>query len=186
MANRSGTVPLLERVEAVLRNRAVYELAQGFVHSSCGPGGRPRHYPTFMILVYEALIAVYGSARQVDAELSHPTVWQLVRTVVLSVTEVELPELPMRRHHYLYGRGRALADPEFLKRVSELHRRCAAEQALDIGLLDPAGPGSWTHPHPTRVVYGDGKVVTPLYRAKPGDRRVDPTTGEIKVAPSRT
>jgi hypothetical protein len=45
--------------------------------------------------------------------------------------------------------------------------------------LDPDGPGSWTHPDLSRMLYADGKVVTPLFRAKPGDKQVDKTTGEI-------
>jgi hypothetical protein len=29
------------------------------------------------------------------------------------------------------------------------------------------------------MLHADGKVITPLFRARPGDTRVDPTTGEI-------
>jgi hypothetical protein len=43
--------------------------------------------------------------------------------------------------------------------------------------LDSDGPGSWTHPDLSRMLYADGKVVTPLFRAKPGDKRIDRTTG---------
>ena len=43
------------------------------------------------------------------------------------------------------------------------------------------GPGSWTHPHLSRMLYADGKVVTPLYRAKPGETRIDRGTGEIRA-----
>ena len=45
-------------------------------------GGRPRDYPTYMWVLYEALISVYGSARRVEAELAHPIVWNLIRTTV--------------------------------------------------------------------------------------------------------
>ena len=45
-------------------------------------GGRPSHYPPYMVIVYEALISVYGSARQVEAELAHPLVWQHIRDAV--------------------------------------------------------------------------------------------------------
>ncbi len=51
--------------------------------------------------------------------------------------------------------------------------------ALSIGLMDLDGPGSVTHPDLSRTVYGDGRVITPLYRAKPGDTRVDKRTGEL-------
>ncbi len=63
--------------------------------------------------------------------------------------------------------------------LGDIHRYAAAEQARQIG-LDPDGPGSWTHPHPTRSLYGDGKVITPLYRAHPGDAKLDKATGELK------
>jgi hypothetical protein len=36
-----------------------------------------------MWLAFEALVSVYGSARQVEAELSHPLVWRLIRHIVV-------------------------------------------------------------------------------------------------------
>src|SRR5439155_11212764 len=90
-----------------------------------------------------------------------------------------LPERSMRRHHYLYGRTRYLSDPEILEALGARHRRRAAEQAREIGLLDPDGPGSWTHPDLSRMLHADGKVITPLFKAQPGDRRLDRTTGEL-------
>jgi hypothetical protein len=47
--------------------------------------------------------------------------------------------------------------------------------------FDPRGEGSWTHPHLDRTLHSDGKVVTPLYRAKPSETRVDRHTGEIHI-----
>ena len=29
------------------------------------------------------------------------------------------------------------------------------------------------------MLYADGKVITPLFRAKPGDKKIDKTTGEL-------
>jgi hypothetical protein len=52
----------------------------------------------------------------------------------------------MRRHHYLYARTRWLTDPGILAGLRDTHRRLAVEQARSLGLLDPEGPGSWTHP----------------------------------------
>jgi hypothetical protein len=87
----------------------------------------------------------------------------------------------MRRHHYLYGRARYLTTPDVLDRLGEIHRACAVDQARQLGLLDPDGPGSWTHPDLSRMFYADGKVVTPLYKAKPGDTRLDRATGELRA-----
>ena len=136
-----------------------------------------------MWLLYEALISVYGSARQVEAELSHPIVWDLIRDQLRGRYPQDmsrwLPEAPMRRHHYLYARNRYLTDPDVLAAISALHREVAARQARELGLLDPNGPGSWTHPDSSRMLHADGKVITPLFRARPVETRVDPTTGEI-------
>jgi hypothetical protein len=133
-----------------------------------------------MAIVFEALISVYGSARQVEAELSHPALWRWVRRLAQKRVGVRLPRKPMRRHHYLYIRNRYLTDPAILEQLGDIHRRAAARQALQLGLLDINATGSWTHPSLDRLLYGDGKVITPLYRAKPGDARVDHHTGEIR------
>lgn len=178
----------LEKVEAIFRNPALYELAGGIPTPRSEAGGRPRNYPSFMLLGYAALISVFRSARQVEAELSHPIVWELIRSVVAEQLPDRpadhLPATPMRRHHYLYGRDRYLSDPQVLGRLSERFRTAAVAQARQTGLLDPAGGGSWTHPSRDRLLHADGKVIAPLFRAKPGDERVDRATGEI--LPKRT
>ena len=79
---RASGVSALERVEAILGNPAVYELAALVPQPDRTRGGRRRHYPVFMWLVYEALLSVYESARQVEAELAHPIVWDFVRRLV--------------------------------------------------------------------------------------------------------
>ncbi|HYN35494.1 MAG TPA: hypothetical protein VEV82_00810, partial [Actinomycetota bacterium] len=174
----------LSRVEAIISNPAFFRLAKLIPRPSAEQGGRRRQYPDYMLLVYEALISVYGSARQVEAELAHPIVWRLLRKGVKKMFPKHpgrhLPRRPMRRHHYLYGRNRYLACPEVLEDIAKLHREIATEQARELGLLDPKQPGSWTHPHLSRMLYADGKVITPLFKGKPGDTRTDKTTGEIK------
>ncbi len=175
---RDVGVGALERVEALLDHDPLYELAAAVPEPSRQAGGRRRQYPMVLVLLYEALISVYGSARQVEAELAHPMVWGLIRRTLLR-HGVEVPAQSMRRHHYLYVRSRYLTRPDVLARLGALHRELGARTAREMGLLDPAGPGSWTHPHLSRVLHADGKVIAPLYRAKPGDRRLDPCTGEI-------
>lgn len=181
--NRAPGVSALERVEAILRNPAVYELGELIPEADRSRGGRGRHYPAFMWIVYEALVSVYESARQVEAELSHPLVWDLVRRNVRERFPKNpsqwLPDTPMRRHHYLYGRTTYLARPDVLEALTARHRQLATAQAREVGLVDPGGRGSWTHPDLTRMLHADGKVVTPLYKAQPGDTRVDSETGEI-------
>jgi hypothetical protein len=184
MTNSAG-VASLERIEAILRNEAVYELADLIPAPPGEHGGRPRDYPNFMLLVFDALLGVYRSGRQVEAELSHPVTWRFMRRLVKrrfpDDPSRHLPSRPMQRHHYLYGRNRYLSCPEVLRGMGKLHRELATQQAREIGLLDPTGSGSWTHPHLSRMLYADGKVVAPLYRAKPGMTRIDKTTGEIRA-----
>jgi hypothetical protein len=174
------TVSSMEKVEAILSNPAIYELARAIP----GPAqsGRRRDYPSFMILVFNSLLSVWRSGRQVEAELAHPIVWKHMRHIVRRRfphdASMHLPQRPMRRHHYVYGRDRYLIDPAILERLGEIHRELAAGQAREAGLLDPDGPGSYTHPDLSRVLHADGKVVTPLFKARPGEFRVDTETGE--------
>jgi hypothetical protein len=185
VVNNTSGVSLLERVEAVVQNPAVHELAALVPELDRTRGGRRRLYPVFMWIVYEALLSVYGSARQVEAELAHPVVWNFVRRLVRQQFPEDsskwLPVAPMRRHHYLYARATYLARPDILAALTARFRDIAARQARDLGLVDPGGPGSWTHPDLTRVLHADGKVVTPLYKAQPGDTRIDTKTGEILI-----
>lgn len=180
MAERWRGVSALERLEAILANPEIHALAAVVPTPPKHVGGRPRHYPAFMALVYESAISVFGSARQVEAELAHPAMWRWLRRRVRKQVGTRLPRQPMRRHHYLYLRNRYLTDPVILERLGEIHRVAAAAQARQIGLLDPAGGGSWTRPTLDRLLYGDGKVIAPLYRAKPGDVRLDRDTGELR------
>jgi len=182
---RSFGVPSLTKVEAIFRNPALYDLAELIPRPDPQAGGRPRTYPDFMLLGFEALISVYGSARQAEAELGHPLVWELVRRIVTerfpNQPRMHLPPEPMKRYHYVYGRNRYLTAPQVQSKLLELHRRLATEQARELGLLDPQGPGSWTHPDLSRLLYADGKVLTPLFRAKPETSTADQETGEIRL-----
>lgn len=181
---RTAGVSALHRVEAIMSNPAIYRLAELIPHPPPEHGGRRRAYPDYMLIVFETLVSVYGSARQVEAELAHPLLWRLIRKKAKRLfpdkPEMHLSNKPMRRHHYLYGRTRYLARPDVLEAIAGLHRELAAEQARELGLLDVDGPGSWTHPHLSRMLYADGKVITPLFKGKAGETRVDRTTGEIK------
>ena len=180
----AGGVAALARLEALIANPALYELAALVPEQDPSSGGRRRHYPVFMWLLYDALLSVYGSARQVEAELAHPLVWKHLRSLVRKQfphdEDLWLPAASMRRHHYLYARSRWLTDPDILAGLREAHRRLAVEQAKSMGLLDPDGPGSWTHPDLSRMLYADGKVLTPLFRAHPGDTKLDKATGELR------
>ncbi|MGI9193645.1 MAG: hypothetical protein ACR2FO_03945 [Actinomycetota bacterium] len=177
-------VAKLERLEAILRSTAIYELGKLVPSAHVTAGGRRRRFPGYAFFFYEALISVYSSARQVEAELSHPVVWRFARRLTKKLFPAEpemwLPRTPIRRHHYLYARNRYLQESKSLKAIASLHRQIAANQARELGLMDPKGPGTWTSPDPTRLVHADGKVITPLFKAKPGEVRVNKQTGEAR------
>ncbi len=141
-------------------------------------------YPPYAWVLFDALLSVYGSARRTEAELAHPMVWGHLRGLIQrrlpDQPELWLPVQPMRRHHYSYGRTEWLTRPGVLAELRRIHQATAIRTAQAIGLLDPDGPGSWTHPHLSRMLYADGKVVTPLFRARPGDTKVNKETGEIR------
>jgi hypothetical protein len=162
-------------MEAIIENEALVELAdvlEKLVAPDPVKGGRKRMYPVWMYLLYESLLNVWHSARRVDAELQHAVPWhwlmQQAATRFADRPELHLPESPMRRHHYYYFHNTYLADPEIQERWAEAHTRIAARQCQEIGLLDPEGAGTWTHPDRSRLLYGDGKVLTSRYRAHPG------------------
>jgi hypothetical protein len=184
VASSSVGVSSLSKVEAIFRNPALYELASRIRRQDRRKGGRRRRYPDYMVLAFEALVSVYESARQVEAELAHPAVWGLIRRIVRerfpTQPSMHLPAEPMRRFHYHYARDRHLCDPDVLAQIISLHREVAAGQARSLGLLDPAGQGSFTKPDLSRLLHADGKVITSLYKAHPGDTRVDRKTGEMK------
>lgn len=173
-------VSTFERLEAIFSNPEIHELAKAVPSPPRFLGGRPRQYPAFMVIVFEAAISVFGSARRVESEFSHVAMWSWLRRTSVKRAGVRLPRQPMRRHHYMYLRNRYLSDPQILAVLGEIHRAIAARQAASLGLVTTSTGGSWTHPHLDRLLYGDGKVITPLYRAKPGDVRVDRQTGEVR------
>jgi uncharacterized protein YndB with AHSA1/START domain len=82
VASSCPGVAALDRLEAILRTPEIYELAAIIPQPSPEKGGRSRDYPDFMYLAYEALISVYASARQVEAELAHKVVRKLMRRTV--------------------------------------------------------------------------------------------------------
>lgn len=78
-----------------------------------------------------------------------------------------------------------LATDEAIAFGHESHTAVAVAQAIEAGCLDPDGDGSFTHPDLLRTLYGDGKVITPLYKNQRGGKvprskrkvRFDPDAG---------
>jgi hypothetical protein len=98
MKSRSAGVASLERLEALVANPALYEMARLVPGQDPSSGGRRRLHPVFVWLLYDTLLSVYGSARQVEVELAHPLVWRhlqsLIRHRFPDDQELWLPEAP--------------------------------------------------------------------------------------------
>jgi hypothetical protein len=174
----------LEAIDALLANDLLFDLGDKIPTPPPEHGGRPRHYPAYAVFLYNALLSVYRSSRRVETELAYAAIWAYIRTEVRrrfpARPDMWLPEMPMQRHHYDYMRDRYLVDDGIWAEVAALFRLVAAEQAAKIKLCRPDGPGSLTHPDLSRVLYADGKVVTPLFKTKPGARKLDKRTGELR------
>ncbi len=185
-----GRLSLRATVRAFLEDDFIWDTAarlETLASQEANPsrGGRPRAYPLVCALIWDGLVSVFGSARQVDVELTCPDSgwWDLIRRAAAKQAGTLLPEAPMRRHHYRYLRDRYLtATDTQLAEITDAFTTHAAHLAVRIGLCDPDGTGSLTHPSADRVIAGDGKVLTPRYKTSPNQRgTLDKTTGEIRT-----
>lgn len=182
---RADAVGTFETLTALLKMDDVFELGK-LVPEAEEDCGRPRIFPGYMYVLYSELISVWRSSRRVETELASETVWsylcEQVRLRFPSEPSMWLPpNQPMRRYHYSYVRNRYLAHEKALDHVLARFRCLATQHAQELGICDPDGTGSLTHPSLDRTLYADGKVVAPLYRAKPGTKRVDAATGEVRT-----
>jgi hypothetical protein len=183
MPIEDGTLSIKEKIDVVLRDDAVFAAAAVIPSKSLGSVGRRRTYPDYIWTLWPELRSIFGSHTAVQRELGRGRWWGYIRRELRRLRP-ELPELPRkapRRQNYEYMRDRYLATDEAIRRSGEIHTEVSTRQAKDGGNLDPHGGGSFTHPEITRSFYGDGKVVTPLYAAKPGDTTVNRETKEERA-----
>ena len=75
-------VSSLERLEALVANDELFALADAVPEPDPAAGGRPRMFPPYMWVLFDALLSVYGSARRVEVELAHPVVWAHLRALI--------------------------------------------------------------------------------------------------------
>lgn len=149
-------------------------------HLEGSPIGRRRAHSPWVVFVYAGLARHFRSHNRLDGEL-RTGLWAQVRHAAL---EAELGDPGVRPFLYpqlVYWRDQVMQDDERRRGLLAAFTDLSLTHARHRGLLLPDGPGSLTHPHPTRTIYGDGTVVRPIYRRPRTTTIVDPDTGEERV-----
>lgn len=190
MSARRQSTPFstVELVEALLDFDDIFELGT-LIPDRENDCGRPRIYPGYMYVLYGALLSVFTKSRKVETELRSGHVWAQICAGVRARYPRDPglwlpPARPMRRYHYSYVRNRYISDELMEEVLLRVFRVLACRHATELGLCSEEGGGSFTHPSLGRLVYADGKVIKPLYRAKPGTTVIDEDTGEIRTVRS--
>lgn len=142
-------------------------------------GGRPRAYPTVVMLLFGEAISIFGSANAAANHLSDPDLWGLTCAALSPLLDPEatLPAHGPKRYHWEYFLKHRLA-PNRLALSAEMMRG-AARLARDLGLADPA-TASLNRLDRLHSVVTDGKVFT----SPQGTREVtavDKATGQIRT-----
>jgi hypothetical protein len=182
MQIQPGTLSMREKVDVLLREDGWLEAAMAIPEKKKGSVGRNRTYPSSAWTLWSDLRDIFDSHTAVERELGRGERWRYIRRE-LPRLRPELPELPPRaprRQAFEYMRDRFLATDEGIERLAQIHAEVSTGQAKEGGNLDPDGGGSFTHPEITRTLYGDGKVVTPLYTSKPGETVTNQETGKVR------
>jgi len=177
-----GPASDMEKIEATMHYVATYRIDRLIPTVR---GGRRREQTAFVWVVFHLLVGfVFHSAHGTAKQIGHRWVWRRMRAIAKDLfpdePEMWLPSLPMARHHYLYFKKRYLKDPVVLAHLKTCERELAAQLAQDCGIFDPRKPKKWSNLNPEDFFQGDGTVIAPRYRAKPGTTVTDRTTGEIR------
>lgn len=173
------------RVSAILQSRSTYELGTALEWTT--PVGAPRLNPAFAVLAYGLMARVARSGIRVELDLREPHVWQAVRhqmVEAIATHGLDVPPPGVRPptwSQWRWMRDHRLATDDGLVTLASAFPDIATGVARRVGLLDPHGRGSLTHPDRTRTVYGDGTLVRPLYRP-PETVRLDQPDGTTTLA----
>ncbi|WP_157210207.1 hypothetical protein [Nocardioides aequoreus] len=186
------------RIRAVLTSPTVYELGR-VLEPEHLVGRRPEN-PAYVVLAYGVMARILRSGIRVELDLAEGHTWAAARNLMIrTIAErgLDLPPpgaRPPKWDHWRFLRNHHLATEDGLGLLGREFPPIAVAAARRIGLLDPHGPGSLTHPDQTRVTYGDGTLVRPLYRPPAavtvenddGTTSIaypDPRTGQLLAAP---
>lgn len=179
MARPEHGLPKGFQLRAVLANEALWDIADEFPQHDPRMGGRPRDHPTWVMAVFLCMVTIHTSARKAATEMADDweTIQQAGRDRYPDDPSRWASDGPVRRHHWQYFK--TLVAEEQVRIILDAFEDTACDMSREAGVCDPDGGGSIGHPGCGRVNVGDGKVITPLYKAKKGTRLVDKETGEI-------
>jgi hypothetical protein len=188
-----------ERLDALLRSRVLYEVGAA-IEPPERIVGRPPSNPAYATLFLAVMGRLTRSTVRAETDLAHGDTWAAIRlrmVAALRAHGLDLPhpgKKPPAWHHWRRLRDTHLSTDEGLATMTRAFTESSVALARSIGLLDPHGPGSFTHPDRTRALYGDGTTIRPMYRppaavrspGPDGDDVIsypDPRTGELLHAP---
>ncbi len=179
-ANALMSVIDLDRVMAVASDPDIYALSAELPERAAATPGRPGEFPLYIYLLFNALTAVFHSARATAANLANPLMWSLIREGITQglgqAAADALPERGPTRNQWLYNRKKLL---DHLPELLDGFRQQALGRALSQGLLDPAAPRSWSDPDQTQLVVGDGTIPKSPVKAQSATS-IDKRTGEVR------
>lgn len=182
---RPAAMTTNDKIRAIFSDPTLYEL--GALIPERQPIGRRSHFPGYLLLGYGVLARLFRSAARVETEIADPATWEVITQTIRNMHQRD-PELvprlpgpkPPNRDAFRYARDAHLTSDDVLPQLQALFTECAVDRAREFGLLNPNGPGSLSHPDRSRVVYGDGTVVRPLYRP-PAATRTTTKDGETVI-----
>lgn len=184
---RSQVLSTSQQITAVFSHPTLYRVASVIDHRQ--PVGRPALHPVWALLGFGVLARVFRSGARTEAELRAPGVWDQILATVEQVRaahpDLDIPparaDRPPEWSSWKHVRNRYLTAPETLEAMRDEFTFTALELANEFGLLVANGPGSLSNPDPSRVVYGDGTVIRPMYRPPRAKREVNKKTGEVTI-----
>src|SRR5438105_15216411 len=97
-----GRLPNRLKIQAVLDGPEIWEAGEAIPTPPRENGGRRRLYPGWMMILFDAMIHIFGTAREVEVEFTDPQVWRMLQAArrrhYPSDPSNSLPERPMRLH----------------------------------------------------------------------------------------
>ena len=179
----------LARIRAVTASPTLYRLAAALEYERLV--GRTPTNPLYVVLAYGVLARVLRSGIRVQVDLQDRATWLMVRASSsrASPTPGSTPR-PRARGHPSGATGAGCATSVWPPtRAWPCWTGSSLPLAVDtahrIGLLLPAGPGSFTHPDPSRVRLRR-RHPRPADLPAPGSRSRSPTTTAPPASPTPT